>query len=87
MASGHITVNKMICLLSERWREATPRPGQSGGGAGAQRDRGDPVGLSVQTVPPAPRPEGPGARTGLRDQLVQAEHGPGPGEVSLYFYI
>ena len=44
------------------------------------------MGLPVQTVPPAPRPEGPGARTGLRHHLLQAQHGSGPGQVSLYSY-
>ena len=87
MASGHITVNKMICLLSERWREATPRPGQSGGGAGAQRERGEYVGLPVQAVPPPPWPEGPGARPGLPHRLGQAQHGSGPGQVSLSLFL
>ena len=69
-----------------RW-EAAPGPDQSAGGAGPQRDRGDGVGLPVPPVPPAPRPEGPGARPGLRDLLLQAEYGSGPGQVSLYISI
>ena len=73
----------LFLLLSERWWEAAPGPDQSGGGAGAQRERGKYVGLPVQAVPPAPWPEGPGARLGLRHRLLQAEHGSGPGQVSL----
>ena len=78
----------IICFfLSERWREAAPGPDQSGGGAGAQWDRREPLGLPVQAVPAPPWPEGPGARLRLRHRLGQAQHGSGPGQVSLSLYF